>query len=127
MDNSRRSFIKISALGAGGMALTSSTLSPLSINFSEEDRKKLEKQLKNLKRTPTYCEVCFWKCSGWAYTDEKNNVIKIIGNEDDPHCNGRLCPRGTGGVGMYADDDRLKKPLIRTKVEGQEDTFREAT
>ena len=22
-------------------------------------------------RTPTYCEVCFWKCAGWVYKDNK--------------------------------------------------------
>ncbi|MCK7535192.1 MAG: hypothetical protein MZV63_31510 [Marinilabiliales bacterium] len=26
------------------------------------------------------------------------------------NCNGRFCPRGTGGVGMYHDEDRLKHP-----------------
>ena len=38
----------------------------------------------------------------------------------------QTCPRGTGGVGMYADNDRLKTPLIRTKIDGK-DTYREAT
>jgi thiosulfate reductase/polysulfide reductase chain A len=79
-----------------------------------------------LNRTPTYCEVCFWKCAAWAYTDEAGQVIKLIGNDKDPHCFGRLCPRGTGGVGMYSDNDRLKTPLIRTNENGEQ-TFREAT
>ncbi len=78
------------------------------------------------KRFPTYCEVCFWKCAGWTYTDENNRIIKIIGNNNDPHCNGRLCPRGTGGVGMYYDSDRLTRPLIRVENNGEQ-TFREAT
>ena len=55
-----------------------------------------------LTRTATYCEVCFWKCAAWAYTDDKGDVVKLIGNEIDPHCYGRLCPRGTGGVGCTA-------------------------
>ena len=125
MDNSRRSFIKISALGASGLALSATAFGSFSANALTENN-KLAESAKNLKRTPTYCEVCFWKCAAWAYTDENNNIKKLIGNDIDPHCNGRLCPRGTGGVGMYADDDRLKTPLIRTKGEG-EDTFREAS
>ncbi|MEN8123776.1 MAG: molybdopterin-dependent oxidoreductase [Bacteroidota bacterium] len=125
MDNSRRSFIKISALGASGLALSATAFGSFNANALTENN-KLAESAKNLKRTPTYCEVCFWKCAAWAYTDENNNIKKLIGNEIDPHCNGRLCPRGTGGVGMYADDDRLKTPLIRTKGEG-EDTFREAS
>ena len=85
-----------------------------------------ENVAKNLKRSATYCEVCFWKCAAWAYTNEEGEIKKIIGNEDDSHCYGRLCPRGTGGVGMYNDEDRLKTPLIRTIVNGEQ-TFREAS
>ena len=126
MDNSRRSFIKISALSAGSLALTTPALSAIGNNFSLANKKELINAAKNLKRSATYCEVCFWKCAGWAYTDENNNIKKVIGNESDPHCNGRLCPRGTGGVGMYSDNDRLKTPLIRTTINGK-DTFREAS
>jgi len=126
MDNSRRSFIKISALGASGVALSTVAFGAISGNALTENN-LLAKSAKNLKRTATYCEVCFWKCAAWAYTDEDNNIQKLIGNEIDPHCFGRLCPRGTGGVGMYSDTDRLKTPLIRVKNEGKEDTFREAS
>ena len=64
----------------------------------------------SLTRTPTYCEVCFWKCAGWVYKNEQGDIWKIIGNDEDYNCNGRFCPRGTGGVGMYYDEDRLKTP-----------------
>ncbi len=53
-------------------------------------------------------------------------LLKLIGNDEDPHCNGRLCPRGTGGIGMYNDEDRLKTPLIRVEKDGKQ-TFREAS
>lgn len=79
-----------------------------------------------LKLYPTYCEVCFWKCAGWTYVDKNENIRKIIGNKIDPHCNGRLCPRGTGGIGMYNDEDRLKTPLIRKTVDGKQ-VFRKAS
>lgn len=82
--------------------------------------------LPKLTRYPTYCEVCFWKCAGWTYHDKHGRIQKIEGNENDPHCNGRLCPRGTGGVGMYNDKDRLKTPLIREEKKGSQ-TFREAS
>ncbi|MFC2108973.1 molybdopterin-dependent oxidoreductase [Bacteroidota bacterium] len=125
MVTSRRSFIKISALSASGVALFGTAINSLSQSLTENNI--LAESVKNLKRTATYCEVCFWKCAAWAYTDKENNIKKIIGNETDPHCFGRLCPRGTGGVGMYSDEDRLKTPLIRVKKEGQEDTFRKAS
>jgi len=78
------------------------------------------------ERIPTYCEICFWKCAGWIHKTADGRIKKITGNVDDPNCNGRLCPRGTGGVGMYYDEDRLTKPLIRTSDRGK-DTFREAS
>jgi len=122
----RRDFIKISALGLGAVALTAGSGRmglgmPL---FGKETGPDNEGDV--LRRVPTYCEVCFWKCAGWAYVNSEGRIVKVIGNEDDPQCNGRLCPRGTGGVGMVYDEDRLKKPLIRTTVNGKQ-IYKEAT
>lgn len=125
MSTSRRKFIKISALGFGGVAASASAFNLIGSNSYLEEL-VMDNVAKKLNVTPTYCEVCFWKCAAWTHSDEKGNITKIIGNETDPHCFGRLCPRGTGGVGMYADEDRLKKPLIRTVVDGEQ-TFREAS
>ena len=125
MTTSRRKFIKISALGLGGVATTTSALNMFGANSYLDELVK-QNVAKTFKRTPTYCEVCFWKCAAWTYSDDEGNVQKIIGNDNDPHCYGRLCPRGTGGVGMYTDEDRLKTPLIRTTVNGEQ-TFREAS
>jgi len=125
MTTSRRKFIKISALGLGGVAATTGALNAFGANSYLDDLVK-QKVSKTFKRTPTYCEVCFWKCAAWTYTNEEGEIKKIIGNEDDTHSYGRLCPRGTGGVGMYNDGDRLKTPLIRTTVNGEE-TFRKAS
>lgn len=125
MATSRRKFIKISALGLGGVTISASALDLLASNSYLEEL-SIDNFAKTFNRIPTYCEVCFWKCAAWAYTDNENNIKKIIGNENDPHCYGRLCPRGTGGVGMYTDNDRLKTPLIRTIVNGEQ-TFKEAS
>jgi len=119
----RRDFIRITSLGSGGLALGASTFS-WSKGLAVAEALIGNKQEEPV-RTPTYCELCFWKCAGWVYKNEKGEIQKITGNDDDPHCNGRLCPRGTGGVGMYNDTDRLKKPLIRTQERGGQ-TFREA-
>lgn len=123
----RRDFIKISALGTAGAALTAGAFSSVNAAsiFSMKETKPLDDS--EFDRTSTYCEVCFWKCAGWTYTTKQGDITKILGNEDDPHCNGRLCPRGTGGVGMYTDKDRLKTPLIRVKKEYGKSVFREAS
>ncbi len=117
----RRNFIRISTLSAGGAMLGTiglgggkepSLIDRLTGNVHPDESRYL--------RTPTYCEICFWKCAGWVYKNDQGEIWKIIGNENDPHCNGRLCPRGTGGVGMYFDQDRLKTPLIRTGPKGKQ-------
>ncbi len=120
---SRRDFIKISALGAGGLALANPVMNWVP-GFLPKEQKPLDES--KAKRFPTFCEVCFWKCAGFTYLNDEGKIQKIIGNENDPHSNGRFCPRGTGGVGMYNDNDRLKKPLLRV-IENGENKFKEVS
>lgn len=122
---SRREFLKISSLSAAGLIFGGGILDSIANNLVDNN-KSFFKGPYDFTRTPTYCEVCFWKCAGWVYKDENGKIKKIIGNDLDPNCNGRFCPRGTGGVGMYYDEDRLKTPLIRTEERGKQ-TFREAS
>lgn len=125
MSNTRRDFIKISSLSAAGLVFGGKYLqSAIPQNVAG--------QLKNigthdLTRTPTYCEVCFWKCAGWVHKNDEGKIQKIVGNNDDTNCNGRLCPRGTGGVGMYHDEDRLKAPLMRVTATDGKQTYKEVS
>ena len=122
----RRDFIKISAAGAGAATLGLSALSWNGVKELSASTDSGPVSDEEMTPYPTYCEVCFWKCAGWAYVDKQGKIKKIIGNKEDPHCNGRLCPRGTGGIGMYDDEDRLKTPLIRETVNGKQG-FRKAS
>ena len=105
MKTNRRDFLKISGLGIGGVLATRGN-SPLA-------KETIDRLFPVAQRIPTYCEVCFWKCAAWAHTDQQGKLWRLTGNEKDPLCTGRLCPRGTAGIGMYDDPDRLKTPLIR--------------
>ncbi len=49
-----------------------------------------------------------------------DRLWKIVGNPEDPLSRGRLCPRGTGGIGAQFDPSRLQAPLIRRKSRGEE-------
>ncbi|PID92646.1 MAG: nitrate reductase [Bacteroidetes bacterium] len=121
---SRRDFIRISGLGLGGLALGASGLG-LHRQLSGNPLSGKDMKLR-LTRTPTVCEICFWKCAGWVYKNENGEIWKVVGNDEDQHSNGRFCPRGTGGPGMYYDEDRLKTPLIRVEERGKQ-VFRQAS
>ncbi len=111
----RRSFLKIAAGAAGaagsaalGCGTASSGRSPLAALAGEE-----------VREVPTFCDICFWKCGAIASVRD-GRLWKIEGNPEDPLSRGRLCPRGTGGVGAHFDPSRLKKPLLRKQERGEE-------
>ena len=119
----RRQFIRISAMGAGAVMAGAAGFRLLASGLTDGQKATAAVLA---ARTPTYCEICFWKCAGWVWKDEGGNIKKITGNKEDQHSSGRFCPRGTGGPGMYYDEDRLKVPLIRTEERGKQ-VFREAS
>ena len=116
----RRSFLKIvasSVIGAAALpALRHLPMAGAAVTSPETVPDRV---------VPSFCELCFWKCGVLAYVS-KDRVYKIEGNPRHPLSNGKLCPRGTGAIGALYDPDRLKKPLIRTKV-GAEEKWREAS
>ena len=111
---SRRRFLKITGAGASAAAAAGALGSlPGRLRAS---RGPVEK---GVRTVPTFCDLCFWKCNAIA-TVRDGVLWKIEGNPDDPLSRGRLCPRGTGGVGAHFDTDRLRAPLLRASVRGEE-------
>jgi thiosulfate reductase / polysulfide reductase chain A len=106
---SRRKFLKISGAtiaGASALAGAGKALARMP-------------RAKGTRTVPTFCDICFWKCGAIAHVRD-GQLWKVEGNPLDPLSNGRLCPRGTGGVGAHTDSDRLRSPLIRRKERGEE-------
>lgn len=122
MPLSRRQFIQISSATAGAAAvgLGVPALHRQLNAFPEHDPSTDGDTV-----VPTFCEICFWKCGVLAHVKD-GRVTKIEGNPDHPFSRGRLCPRGTGGMGLLYDPDRLKRPLIRRDVRGTQ-TFEEVS
>ncbi len=112
---SRRKFLKISAatvtVASGAAAFAKAPSAP---------EKPSKRAAKGVQRIPTYCDICFWKCGAIA-TVKDGKLWKVEGNPEDPLSRGRLCPRGTGGVGAHFDPDRLRRPLIRRSDRGREE------
>ena len=115
---SRRRFLKISAatFGAGAAATQIPPLTHLAHAAAPPGE---------VKTVPTFCEMCFWRCAGFASVRD-GKVWKFEGNPIDPQSRGRLCPRGSGAPGAVNDPDRLRTPLIRTGERGKE-TWKTAT
>jgi len=108
---SRRRFLKITGAGVAAAAGAFGSLPGLRAAKGPVE--------KGIRTVPTFCDLCFWKCN--AIATVKDGVLwKIEGNPDDPLSRGRLCPRGTGGVGAHFDGDRLRAPLLRASVRGEE-------
>lgn len=111
---SRRDFIKIGGTVAAGAAVGSGLVT----DWWGLDRPLVHDPMTDGDRVvPTFCELCFWKCGVLAHVKD-GRVTKLTGNPDHPLSRGRLCPRGTGGMGLLYDPDRLKKPLIRVEKRG---------
>src|SRR5512140_1709537 len=109
MTNNRRDFIKIGGATVGAAAVGSGFLT----KFWGLDADRVEDPKSDGDRVvPTFCELCFWKCGVLAHV-RNGRVTKIVGNPEHPLSRGHLCPRGTGGIGLLYDPDRLKKPLLR--------------
>ncbi|HEY6105436.1 MAG TPA: nitrate reductase, partial [Anaeromyxobacteraceae bacterium] len=118
----RRQFIQIGGVAAGGAALASGLTTrwwgldgnPVPDPGTEGDRV-----------VSTFCELCFWGCGVDAHVRD-GRVTKLTGNKDHPLSRGMLCPRGAGGTGLLYDPDRLKRPLVRRQKRG-EDVFEEVS
>jgi len=106
---SRRRFLEISAATFGAAAIPF----PVPVAAAAAARG-------GVRVIPTTCDVCFWKCGALAHVRD-GKLWKIEGNPRDPLSQGRLCTRGTGGIGAHYDPDRLRTPLIRVGKRGAEE------
>ncbi|SNB44817.1 molybdopterin-dependent oxidoreductase [Geobacter sp. DSM 9736] len=106
----RRSFLKIS--GAASIGLTAAKVPQTVLSWAEETGNE------ELKKVPTFCELCFWNC-GLVAKVENGKVIKVDGNPLSERGRGRLCGRGNAALGSLYDPDRLKFPLINTGKRGE--------
>jgi thiosulfate reductase/polysulfide reductase chain A len=111
---SRRRFLQISGATAGLAAVGTAAGGLAGTTLTGEPAER------GVRKVPTFCDVCFWKCGAIAHVRD-GRLWKIEGNPEDPLSRGRLCPRGTGGVGAHFDPDRLRYPLVRRQKRGQEE------
>jgi len=110
----RREFIKIGGAAAGAVAAGTGLVTEW---FGLDPDRVEDPGTDGERVVPTFCELCFWKCGVLAHV-RNGRVTKITGNPAHPLSRGHLCPRGTGGIGLLYDPDRLKRPMIRRSRRG---------
>ncbi len=118
---SRRDFLKVSGAAVGALAL-GEYISPW---VAQAARSGGLLDAADSGIIPSMCEMCVWRC-GLLAKVEAGRVVKLEGNPDHPHSNGKLCPRGQSGLMNTYDPDRVLTPLIRVGKRG-EGLFRKAS
>ncbi|MBI3243081.1 MAG: molybdopterin-dependent oxidoreductase [Chloroflexi bacterium] len=118
---SRRNFLKISGAAAGAVMLGHFLPPPV----AEAARLAGQIDADGDGYIPTLCEMCVWRC-GVRAKIAKGKVVKLEGNPDQPHSQGRLCARGQSGLMTTYDPDRVLYPLVRVGQRG-EGKFRRAS
>jgi thiosulfate reductase/polysulfide reductase chain A len=111
---SRRDFLKVGGAAAGAFAL-GKMIPPL---VAEAARSTGILDATGSGYIPTMCEMCVWRCGVLAKV-ENGRVVKLEGNPDHPHSNGKLCPRGQSGLMNTYDPDRVLTPLVRVGKRGE--------
>jgi thiosulfate reductase/polysulfide reductase chain A len=108
---SRRNFLKLAAMSAGSTLIADTPFL--------STRARAEAEGGDVRYVATSCEMCFWKCGVIAKVQKNRKgedvVVKLEGNPFHPQSNGRLCARGQAGIGQLYNENRLKKPMIRSK------------
>ncbi len=74
------------------------------------------KSAKGDRWIPSACSMCYGQCSIRGHVVD-GTLVKIEGNPDSPIGSGRLCAKGTSGMMMLYDPNRVNKPLKRTNPE----------
>lgn len=124
MEYSRRQFLKITGATFAGLSIPGCALRDKVLHGADPDDPRFGYG-KDVKTIPSYCGICFWKCGLLAHVVD-GKVWKLTGNPADPLSRGTLCGRGTSGIGLLYDEDRLRHPLIRTG-KGESSSWKQAS
>ena len=71
------------------------------------------------------CNICEATC-GLVVKYQKNKIISIKGDKNDPLSKGHICPKGVAIQDVHYDPDRLKQPVKRSKNGWQPITWDQA-
>ncbi|MBI4331451.1 MAG: molybdopterin-dependent oxidoreductase [Chloroflexi bacterium] len=103
----RRDFLR--SAGALGAALTLAGV-PLRLTTASNPPAVEGKSSKVSRLVPTVCGMCDFNCGVVAYV-QGDVVNKLEGNYNHSHSMGKICARGSAGVQVLYNPQRLQHPL----------------
>jgi anaerobic selenocysteine-containing dehydrogenase len=71
------------------------------------------------------CPFCEATC-GVSIEVERNRIVTVRGDKEDPFSRGFICPKAYGLKELYHDPDRLRRPIRRTAAGWEEISWQEA-
>jgi len=105
---SRRSFLKIGAVGAGGIGI-----SALGFDLAQAYQVKQNLRIAGARESHSVCPYCAVGCSLVAYTNDAGQLLQIEGDPDSPVNEGRLCPKGASAMQLAVSANRVMSVMYR--------------
>jgi formate dehydrogenase major subunit len=105
---SRRDFLKIGAVGAGGVGL-----SALGFDLAQAYQVKQGLRIAGAIESHSVCPYCAVGCSLVAYTSDSGKLLQIEGDPDSPVNEGRLCPKGASAMQLATSANRVEAVMYR--------------
>ena len=72
------------------------------------------------------CTLCEAMC-GIEVATKGRQILSIKGDKENPFSQGHICPKASALKDLYDDPDRLKRPIKRVRLEGEESAWEEIT
>jgi len=113
----RRNFLKLGAIGAGGVTLKSVFGDLYSLTEYQGSKTTSRTTRRTFKGFPTTCHACPAKCGIVGFV-HRSKLMFLEGNPGHPENEGKICARGLAGLNLTYDPERILFPLRRDGERG---------
>jgi thiosulfate reductase/polysulfide reductase chain A len=116
-DFPRRDFLKIGAVGIGGVTLKS-VFGDLYKTTEYQNSKAISRTTRrSFRGFPTTCHACPAKCGIVGFV-HRSKLMLLEGNPEHPENQGKICAKGLAGLNLTYDPERILFPLRRDGERG---------
>jgi len=113
----RRDFLKIGAVGVGGVTLKSIVGDLYQTTEYQNSKAVSRTTRRNFRGFPTTCQSCSARCGIVGFV-HRSRLMLLEGNPEHPENQGTICARGLAGLNLTYDPERILYPLRRDGERG---------